>query len=413
MSRIPANAVSCSLPPGFALISSAGSSSRRARSAARARRTPRSRRPRARRTALRTPLQRRSSSPPHCGQVSGQLVPRTPRTTGAPRRSRDRMRPSRRGPSDAPAAASPPPSTRLDLSRGRRSQRSRALHRRATDSRLPDDTRQRRSSTTRCTAAFVHADLHEIRVVPATARELDARPPARPRRGPVEHRSASRSSTPCTTSARARRSCSSPTADDHSYWHNRADGRGGRWCCARSSRGTAAWRSAESRWAATARLLLGAQGHFCAVGGHSPALWFSGADSAPGAFDDAAGLRATRHRQPPAALLGAGLDRRRHRRPVSQRCRLLRARDPRAAPRLARRARQRLLALPHAAVPCVLCPALRLSPSRRSSCTSTSRGRCAPTRCARSRSGTTTRYPTISSRSTASATSRTSSRSGS
>jgi len=28
-------------------------------------------------------------------------------------------------------------------------------------------------------------------------------------------------------------------------------------------------------------------GRFCGVGGHSPALWLSGADTAPGAFDDA------------------------------------------------------------------------------------------------------------------------------
>jgi hypothetical protein len=34
-------------------------------------------------------------------------------------------------------------------------------------------------------------------------------------------------------------------------------------------------------------LLLGAQGHFCAIGGHSPALWFRGADTPAGAFDDA------------------------------------------------------------------------------------------------------------------------------
>jgi enterochelin esterase-like enzyme len=34
-------------------------------------------------------------------------------------------------------------------------------------------------------------------------------------------------------------------------------------------------------------LLLGSQRRFCAMGGHSPALWFSGADSAPGAIDDA------------------------------------------------------------------------------------------------------------------------------
>ena len=34
-------------------------------------------------------------------------------------------------------------------------------------------------------------------------------------------------------------------------------------------------------------LLLGGHGHFCAVGGHSPALWFRGADTPAGAFDDA------------------------------------------------------------------------------------------------------------------------------
>src|SRR5204862_8194254 len=34
-------------------------------------------------------------------------------------------------------------------------------------------------------------------------------------------------------------------------------------------------------------LMLGAHRHFCAIGGHSPALWMSAGDSAPGAFDDA------------------------------------------------------------------------------------------------------------------------------
>jgi S-formylglutathione hydrolase FrmB len=33
---------------------------------------------------------------------------------------------------------------------------------------------------------------------------------------------------------------------------------------------------------------LGPHGRFCAVGAHSAALWFSGGDTAPGAFDDAA-----------------------------------------------------------------------------------------------------------------------------
>ena len=59
-------------------------------------------------------------------------------------------------------------------------------------------------------------------------------------------------------------------------------------------------------------LLLGAYGHFCAIGGHSPALWFSGADSAAGAFDDAEDYARHDIVNPPAALLRAGLDRRRH-----------------------------------------------------------------------------------------------------
>jgi S-formylglutathione hydrolase FrmB len=35
-------------------------------------------------------------------------------------------------------------------------------------------------------------------------------------------------------------------------------------------------------------LALKYPGRFCAVGGHSPALWFDGSETAPGAFDDAA-----------------------------------------------------------------------------------------------------------------------------
>ncbi len=35
-------------------------------------------------------------------------------------------------------------------------------------------------------------------------------------------------------------------------------------------------------------LALKYPGRFCAVGGHSPALWFDGSETAPGAFDSAA-----------------------------------------------------------------------------------------------------------------------------
>jgi hypothetical protein len=72
---------------------------------------------------------------------------------------------------------------------------------------------------------------------------------------------------------------------DHSYWHDRADGR---W-------GTATLRQLHGRVAiggismgGFGALLLGARAHVCGVGGHSPALWFRGGDTPAGAFDDAA-----------------------------------------------------------------------------------------------------------------------------
>jgi S-formylglutathione hydrolase FrmB len=78
-----------------------------------------------------------------------------------------------------------------------------------------------------------------------------------------------------------------PDGGDHSYWHNRADGRWGSMVLheivPRHGRVAIGGISMGGYGA----LLLGAQGHFCAIGGHSPALWFSGADSAAGAFDDA------------------------------------------------------------------------------------------------------------------------------
>jgi hypothetical protein len=71
---------------------------------------------------------------------------------------------------------------------------------------------------------------------------------------------------------------------DHSYWHDRADGR---W-------GTATLRQLRGRLAiggismgGFGALLLGAKAHVCAVGAHSPALWLRGGDTPAGAFDDA------------------------------------------------------------------------------------------------------------------------------
>jgi Putative esterase len=71
---------------------------------------------------------------------------------------------------------------------------------------------------------------------------------------------------------------------DHSYWHDRADGK---W-------GTMVLRQLHGRVAlggismgGYGALLLGAKARVCAVGGHSPALWLNAGDSAAGAFDDA------------------------------------------------------------------------------------------------------------------------------
>ena len=211
--------------------------------------------------------------------------PRSPRTSGAPRRNRDRMRPSRRGPSDAPPAASPPLSPCPDLSRGRR-RGDRGLRRRARpDPRLLDDARRATRRTTRCTAADVIADLHEIRVVPRAARELDARPPARPRREPVAVPQPAALRRPRRPRADARRSSCCSTAATDSYWHNRADGSVGLDGAREAI--PAASRDARRRVAiggismgGYGALSLGSRARdFCAVGGQSPALWLSRRDA--------------------------------------------------------------------------------------------------------------------------------------
>lgn len=133
---------------------------------------------------------------------------------------------------------------------------------------------------------FVHGDLHEIRVVPA-------------RHGNwtlvfLHGRSAGPSSSLNQPFFDALHDLGNrapvvvlPDGGDHSYWHNRADGRWGSMVLDEivPQRGRVAIGGISM--GGYGALLLGAQRHFCAVGGHSPALWFSGADSAAGAFDDA------------------------------------------------------------------------------------------------------------------------------
>jgi hypothetical protein len=134
---------------------------------------------------------------------------------------------------------------------------------------------------------YVHADLHEIRVVPAqhgdwTLVLLHGRGG-----GPAGMLSQSLFDALQALGKRAP-VVLLPDGGDHSYWHNRSDGDWGsmvlREIVPRHGRVAIGGISMGGYGA----LLLGAEGRFCAIGGHSPALWPRAADTAPGAFDDAA-----------------------------------------------------------------------------------------------------------------------------
>jgi S-formylglutathione hydrolase FrmB len=85
---------------------------------------------------------------------------------------------------------------------------------------------------------------------------------------------------------------------DHSYFHNRADGPWGSYILREAIPQAVRRSGADPRRVAIGGISMGGFGaldlarlaphRFCAVGGHSAALWFRGADTPVGAFDDAA-----------------------------------------------------------------------------------------------------------------------------
>jgi S-formylglutathione hydrolase FrmB len=85
---------------------------------------------------------------------------------------------------------------------------------------------------------------------------------------------------------------------DHSYWHNRADGPWGSYVLREAIPEALSRSGADRRRVAVGGISMGgfgaldlariASGRFWAVGGHSAAMWFRGADTPSGAFDDAA-----------------------------------------------------------------------------------------------------------------------------
>jgi enterochelin esterase-like enzyme len=147
-------------------------------------------------------------------------------------------------------------------------------------------------------SALVHRDLHEILVVPAGGghgRELLVF---------LHGRSSSPDSNLQQPLFDALHGLGPRAPDvlladggDHSYWHDRSDGRWGT-SVLREAIPLALSRSrADRQRVAIGGISMGGFGaldlarldpqRFCAIGAHSPALWFRGADTPAGAFDDA------------------------------------------------------------------------------------------------------------------------------
>jgi S-formylglutathione hydrolase FrmB len=88
-----------------------------------------------------------------------------------------------------------------------------------------------------------------------------------------------------------------PNGGDHSYWHDRRDGKWGSLVLDHAipdaqhrfhTRGKVAIGGISMGGYGALHLASLRPAEFCAVGGHSAAVWTSGGASAPGAFDDAA-----------------------------------------------------------------------------------------------------------------------------
>jgi S-formylglutathione hydrolase FrmB len=89
-----------------------------------------------------------------------------------------------------------------------------------------------------------------------------------------------------------------PDGGDHSYWHDRDEGRWGRYVMREAIPQVVRRFGIDPDRVAIGGISMGGfgaynlalqhPGRFCAVGGHSAALWFEAGETAPGAFDDAA-----------------------------------------------------------------------------------------------------------------------------
>lgn len=88
-----------------------------------------------------------------------------------------------------------------------------------------------------------------------------------------------------------------PSGGEASYWHDRGDGEWGTWVTDEVIPRVAKEFDADPQRVAIGGISMGGYGafdiarvnpgRFCGVGGHSPALWQTAGETAPGAFDDA------------------------------------------------------------------------------------------------------------------------------
>jgi S-formylglutathione hydrolase FrmB len=87
-----------------------------------------------------------------------------------------------------------------------------------------------------------------------------------------------------------------PSGGDHSYWHDRASGKWGAYVLRevipllleRTGAERVALGGISMGGFGAFDLASRAKRHFCGVGGHSPAIWRTAGETAPGAFDGAA-----------------------------------------------------------------------------------------------------------------------------
>lgn len=103
-----------------------------------------------------------------------------------------------------------------------------------------------------------------------------------------------------------------PFGEEASYWHDRADGGWASYVLEEVIPEVADRVGADMNRVAVGGISMGgygaynlarlAPGRFCAVGGHSPALWLTAGETAPGAFDDAEDFAAN------DVLAGVGAD---------------------------------------------------------------------------------------------------------